>query len=434
MIWLLATLILVVLAQLLGLGLLAYALYTLLAVLLISRALTFAWVGHLAAQRRTSTLTASIGEKVAVTVQVTNQGRIPVAWTLIEDLLPRHALIHHPPKLEVLGQRMRLVRIAPDETVRLLYQLRCRRRGYFQLGPLVMETGDLFGLHRRYRVASRPHFLTVYPDVVPLAGYEIASRRPIGQVRMMHRLFEDPTRQAGVRAYQAGDPLNRVHWRATARTGQLQTKILEPSSMAGATMLLDFHQQSFTDRDEPARSELAITAATSIAFALYQMGQPVGLVTNGRDAAQRIRQEGWEYDLRTRKAALAAAQGATPDERLAPLVISTARDSDTPLQIRSLLARLEKTDGLLFPQLLQECSSRISRSATALAILTQVTEQTVIALGNLHRQGFRVAAILNIYEPYDFAEAGGPLVAQRIAIHHLRDAASVPTIARRLVV
>jgi len=45
----------------------------------------------------------------------------------------------------------------------MTYQLKCNRRGYHQIGPLVVETGDLFGLHRRYRVLTSPHFLLVYP-------------------------------------------------------------------------------------------------------------------------------------------------------------------------------------------------------------------------------------------------------------------------------
>ena len=73
----------------------------------------------------------------------------------------------------------------------LLYQLECNRRGYYQLGPLILETGDLFGLHRRYRVVTAPHFLLVYPKVMPLEGYDIASKRPIGEVRMSYRLYED---------------------------------------------------------------------------------------------------------------------------------------------------------------------------------------------------------------------------------------------------
>ena len=223
--------------------------------------------------RECNRYSAQVGDTVAVVVTIENRGWLPIAWVLVEDLLPRACLDFDPPSLRVTGRRLQLAmfRVAAAQT--LLYQLQCNRRGYYQIGPLVLETGDLFGLHRRYRVATTPHFLLVYPQVVPLEGYEIASRRPIGEVRMTYRLFEDPTRKAGVRPYEAGDPLNRIHWRATARTGVLHSKIYEPSTVAGATIVARLSSRLATPRkDEPYRSELAITAAASLANARLSNG------------------------------------------------------------------------------------------------------------------------------------------------------------------
>src|SRR5262249_12959961 len=146
----------------------------------------------------------------------------------------------------------------------LNYELECLQRGYHQIGPAVLETGDLFGLHRRFRVAADPAFLLVLPRIITLSGYDLASRRPIGEVRLSLRLYEDPTRIAGVRAYEPGDPLSRVHWKATARTGSLHTKVIESSTLAGATIVLDFHQAGYFARGEPFRSELAIVTAVSL--------------------------------------------------------------------------------------------------------------------------------------------------------------------------
>ena len=128
----------------------------------------------------------------------------------------------------------------------------------------------------------------VYPSVVPLPGYDIASRRPIGEIRLTHRLFEDPTRIAGVRYYQPGDPLNRVNWAATARTGVLHCKVYDPSTIAGPPSC-SISTAQFPTRNEPGRSELAVTTASALANAVYLIGQPIGLITNGRDAADRIR-------------------------------------------------------------------------------------------------------------------------------------------------
>src|SRR5262245_51662471 len=281
--------LILVIALLFGFDLLAYAMYVLLAVMLVSRYLTKSWAESLSATRTCSQLSAEVGQNVAVVVTLHNSGRWPVAWVLLEDLLPADALIFHPPRLRVGGRRMQLSMLRPAARKTMLYQLTPTRRGYYQLGPLVLETGDLFGLHRRYRVLTDPQFLMVLPKVLPLSGYEVSSKRPIGEVRMTYRLYEDPTRIAGVRAYERGDSLNRIHWRATARTGLLHSKIYEPSTVAGATILLEFHKAVHDRKHEPHRSELAVTAAASIANAVSLMDQQVGLVTNGRDAADRIR-------------------------------------------------------------------------------------------------------------------------------------------------
>lgn len=431
--WLVGAVLILIAALIFDLGLLAYAMYALLGVIFVSRYLARTWADNLHASRECNRLTADIGDIVAVVIHVENQGKLPIPWCLIEDLLPRQALIHDPPNLGVEGRRVQLAMIRGGAKRTMTYQLRCNRRGYYQIGPLVLETGDLFGLHRRYRVATKPHFLLVFPQVIPLEGYDVSSKRPIGEVRMTYRLYEDPTRIAGVRRYEAGDPLNRVNWKATARTGVLHSKIYEPSTVVGATLLLEYHQASHDRRHEPLRSELAVTAAASIANAVYEMGQQLGLITNGRDAADRIRQHGWDYDIRTRDAARQAASMVEASDRLQPLVVSTRRGPDQLLQILEMLARVELTDGLTLPQLINETMSRLPRDATVIAILPQVTTEQAITLENLKRQGYAVEAILNVHDEYDFAQASGPLLAVGIKTHHLRDESAVSTVCRQSV-
>ncbi len=431
--WIVGAVVVLIAAMLFDMDLLAYAMYVLLAVIFSSRFLAKTWADSLSAERTCNRSTANIGDKVAISLSVRNNGSLPIAWVLLEDLLPRRAIIHDPPNLAIEGRRVALSMLKPNGEQSILYQLKCNRRGYYQLGPLVLETGDLFGLHRRYRVATKPNFLLVYPEVIPLEGYEVSSRRPIGEVKMTYRLFEDPTRIAGVRAYQAGDPMNRVNWKATARTGELHSKVYEPSSVAGATILLDFHGLSHPAKDEPYRSELAITATASLANAVYEMGQQVGLVTNGRDAADRIRQEGWDHDIRTREEARKSASMLETDDRLQPLEVPTARGADQFLRILESLARLELTDGLNLPELIAETSSRLPRDATVIAVLPTVDEMNAIALGNLKRSGYAVAAIVNTYDEYQFAQMAGLLIAQGIEVFQLKNETQISTMCRRIL-
>ncbi len=429
--WLVGAVLLLAIAIVLQMGLLAYAMYALIVVVLGSHCLARLWSASVAITREVNRLEAEIGDTVAVVLTIRNTSRWPVGWVLIEDLIPRHALLYRPPSLRLAGSRLLLTMLRPGQTRRLLYQLTGNRRGYYQLGPAVVETGDLFGLQRHFRTQAPPEFLTVMPKVYPLEGYDVASRRPIGEIRMTYRLFEDPTRNSGVRKYEAGDPLNRVHWRATARTGVLQSKTYEPSTIAGATLLLDLHATSYPARHEPVRSDLAVTAAASIANALYEMNQQVGLVTNGRDAADRIRQEGWSQPAHSRADVRDAAGMLAENQRLDPVMVPTARGAATLLQLFRALARLERTDGLDLAALVFETSARLPNDATVMAILPCVTHATAIALGSLRKRGLAVVAIINTFETTDFADFSAPLLAEGIATTHLRDEPSIPTICQR---
>jgi uncharacterized protein (DUF58 family) len=431
--WLVAAVGLLFVAIVLQMGLFAYAMYTLLGVIIISWVLVNGWSTNLSATREMSRKRLKIGDSAAIVIVLENKSWIPVPWLLVEDLLPRRALMFSPPNLQLSGRRLQLVSFRGRARKTITYQLKCNNRGYYQLGPLVAETGDVFGLYRRYRVLSEPSFLLVMPEVIPLEGFDIASRRPIGEVLMSHRLFEDPKRIEGVRDYQSGDPLNRVHWKSTARTGTLQSKLYEPSTVAGATLLIDFHEQSFPADGEPVRSELVVTAAASIAGAIFSMGQQVGLVTNARDAADRIRREGWSHDqLYSRQDAQAAGMREKSD-RLRPVVVPTRRSNTQLTDILQTLARVEKTDGLTFPQLCQEASSQIPQSASVIAILTRVTPEIAISLGNLRRRGLAVTAILNVYDEHVFAELSGQLLAERIESRHLKDRAAIRRVCMSFV-
>src|SRR5580698_902917 len=254
--WLLGAIALLIIGIVFQLGLLVYAMYVLLGVMLVSRYLAREWVEKITAERECSRPTAQIGDKAAVIVNIRNTGKLPVPWLIAEDSVPREALTQRPPRIAIEGKRTNILQLAAQGEKSLLYQVTFLMRGFYQLGPLLLESGDLFGLHRRFRLETKPHFVLVFPKIVPLRGYDLASRRPIGEVRLTHRLFEDPTRIAGVRQYQQGDPLNRIHWRATARTGALHSKVYDASTIAGATILLDFHRDSYPARNEPGRSEL----------------------------------------------------------------------------------------------------------------------------------------------------------------------------------
>ncbi len=422
--WLIVILALIGLALALQAGLVAFAGYVLLGVYLLSRYLAKSWVTNLDAERECDTEPCEIGDTVEVTITLQNRGTIPVGWVLVEDMLPA-AELRPKPRVAVKGSRLRILFLRPLQTKPIKYKVTFEGRGYYQIGPFTAETGDVFGLHRRHRLMAPPVYVLVYPKILHLRKYDFASTRPIGEIRLANRLYEDPTRTAGVRPYMIGDPLQRIHWRATARTGELHSRIFEPTSLAGATLVVDFHKDGYPKRGEPYRSDLAVTTACSIAHAVTLLNQQIGLASNGRDAAERIRdeameaageaqpEEGYDNRLQVREKFEMIEQA----NRLRPVVVETRRGYEQFQEIRTSLARLELTDGMPFASMLIEVAPRLPKDATLIAILPRVPVETALALGMMRRQGFAVSAILvGIAEDGsdDRAVAAGRLIAEGI--------------------
>lgn len=420
MIWFIAILALIGLGVALKAGLVAFAGYVLLGVYLLSRYLARRWAHDLSAERICDAAPREIGESTEVVVTLKNSGGLPILWVLVEDLIPDYSTRQKPQRLTIKGKRLQVASLGARQSKTVKYTVTFQMRGYYPLGPTLLETGDVFGLHRRHRVIGKPVYVMVYPRIVPLLKYDFASERPIGEVRLQNRLFEDPTRTAGVREYQVGDPLQRVHWKVTARTGVLHCRVYEPTSLAGATILIDFHSEGYTPRGEPHRSDLAVTTAASVAYTVSVLNQQLGLASNGRDAADRIRAESLEADrageagYETRDDARDRFELSEDNDRLQPVVVQTRRGFDQFQKIRETLARLELTDGFEFARLALEMAPRIPRDATVIAILPRVPVESAVALGTLRRQGFAVTAILIGLDETHKLEAHGRLLGETV--------------------
>ncbi len=401
-------LVLLVAGLVLRLELLVYAMYVLLGVLLISRVLARTWIESLSAKRHCSETRLEVGGTLPVEVTLSNSSPLAVPWALIEDSLPTEALTASPAQLKFEGSRMQLVRIPSHGEKVVSYEVTFLRRGYYQVGPLLVESGDLFGLHRRYRVLTLPHYVTVLPHVVPLEGYDIASPRPLGEIKLTHRLFEDTARISGVRQYVEGDAFNRIHWRATARTGTLQCKTFEPSCIAGATLVLDFQRDNYNVPGGEYRAELAVTTIVSIANALYELGEQFAFATNARDAAERVATEGWRFEFTTRDAAQKVVAPPQLKDRLRPVILEANTGDEHFNHLRETLARVELNDGLTLSQLVDEVESRLSRDTTVIVVVPQITEETAFALGTLQRSGFKVLAVMITFGDEDYRDWAKP--------------------------
>lgn len=425
---LIISIFLLILAVYLQMGFFVYATYILMGAILLSYFLTRNSVEKLTVSRICHVEEAEVGDTIEVQLQLENHSWTPIPWLILEDSVPVEALEVDPPKIEIDGPRLTIFSLRPKGKKTLKYKIEFKSRGYYQIGPTMLESGDVFGLTRRYRVVTKPLFIMVYPKVIPLHGYDLASRRPMGEVKMTHRLFEDPSRISGVREYIQGDPLNRIHWKASARTGVLHCKTFEPSTVVGSTIVLEFHKDNYPLESEPLKSDLAVTTAVSIANAVNVLGQQVGFISNGRDAVDRIQQEGWKTEFKSRNAAQENLGMKTSSDRLRPIVVPTKRGEMQFMEIRDTLARIELTDGMPFSRFIDETQNRLVRDATVVVVLGSLNEEIAGSLSDLTAQGYAVTAILVRFNKNELAEAMGRLISLGIEtrrVNTMQDISSV---------
>jgi len=233
----------------------------------------------LVAARRLSADRVAHGGEVTVEVTVSNLSSLPVPWLVAAESLPAG--------LPITGLRGRVGPVRGNGSFSFRYSLHAARRGYYQLGPTVLRTGDIFGLSRREASAGPVDAVTVFPKVVPITHARLPSRRPAGDVRARQRVLEDPTLVVGIRPYQHGDGLRRVHWRATAHTGRLQSKLFELSAQVENMLVLNLRRADYpyNPSDAAEAAELAVTAAASIADHVLARRQRIGLLALARDPA-----------------------------------------------------------------------------------------------------------------------------------------------------
>lgn len=214
-------------------------------------------------------------EEIPVRLEVANAGWLPVVWLGMHESLPT--------EISAASRVREIATLGPHGRREFHYTLRTYKRGYYQVGPLFLGSGDLFGLHDDLSSQGRPDYLTVYPRILPLTRPSLPSRSPMGTLRHTQPIFEDPTRVTGKRAYVSGDSLRRVDWKATAASGQLQVKLFEPSIALETMVFLDLHAGAYDLHYRFDASELGVVVAASLANWVVGQKQSVGLATNGLD-------------------------------------------------------------------------------------------------------------------------------------------------------
>jgi uncharacterized protein (DUF58 family) len=227
-------------------------------------------------------------DEVDLVLRVQSRGPIPIPWLEVDFTVPRGLYATPEPGIGVLSGDGRalhlLVTLMPLRTVERRIRVRCRQRGVFDVGAVSLLVADPLRLYPRRREEQTNAKLLVYPRVVPLEQIGLKAGLPMGDIRAPAIVLPDPVRPVGVRDYRPGDSPRQIHWKASARRGSIQVKVLERTVRRDLALYLDvggFDHSWLVYRE--ALFERAVTAAASLAQATIERGASVSLAYGGTD-------------------------------------------------------------------------------------------------------------------------------------------------------
>ncbi|MCV0404196.1 MAG: DUF58 domain-containing protein [Chloroflexi bacterium] len=341
---------------------------------LLSRWLTTLWsrygLDSIAYERRLGTGRAVWGDEIPLDVEVWNRKLLPVPLVTVDDHVTdtlrvkgRPLLASDRPGQGTLQNSWSLLWY--ERVVRHL-SIDARRRGAFTFGPVRLTVSDLFERGTNSEDRDLPAELIVRPRMVPVRVPPTA-RAPLGSARARSSLFTDPARPAGVRRYERGDPMRRIHWRATARLGEPVSRRYEPVHERQVLLAIDLqtvpgpYWLMLFDDDQV---EGLCVAAASLARRMLRSDTACGLLVGAQLAGGRR----WAF---------------------VPPSAATGQLG----RIEDVLARIQPIVTLPFERLLGVVSRRLAPGGTVLTLSARDPEPYADRLRRLSRSGYAVTHV-----------------------------------------
>ena len=248
-------------------------------------------------------LTGHVGDKLQITYTLRNTSRIPKPWLEI----------HNPTTLPG-GLPGRAISLGSRAERSWLVRAPLVRRGHFRVEPLQIRTGDPFGFFEASASVGQGVAVVVYPRIERLPLWRLPAASIEGSHAAPERTLQTSPLATAVRPYAPGDSFNRIHWKSTARHGEIQVKEFELEQTADAWIFLDLERSVQGGRGEESTVEMAVRAAASIAAKALLENRAVGVTVNGH-----------------RQAIVPVDRGARQHLKIMQLLAAVEGDGGTPL-------------------------------------------------------------------------------------------------------
>lgn len=324
-----------------------------------------------------SQLSGHVGDQLRVTYTLRNTGRMPKPWLEV----------HNPSTLPG-GLSGRALSLRGRQERSWLARTPLARRGHFRIEPLQIRTGDPFGFFEASAGVGQGITLVVYPRIDALPLWRLPPAFIEGAHASPERTLQTTPLATSVRPYAPGDSMNRIHWRSTARLGEIQVKEFELEQTADAWIFLDLDAAAEAGHGDFSTTEVAVRVAASVADKAIAEKRAVGLTANGH-----------------RMTVLPVDRGSRQRLKILQLLAAVEADGRTPLD-EALVTGL----------------TRLRRGMTAIVVTATLDPSFVRPLASLRARGIGAVVVLLDAPAFEPATDQSVVEAQRQRSRALRHA------------
>jgi len=258
-------------------------------------------------------LSGHVGDRIRVTYTLRNTSRIPKPWLEI----------HNPTSLPA-GLPGRAISLGGRTERSWLIRTPLTRRGHFRIEPLQIRTGDPFGFFESSASVGSGINVTVYPRLEPIPLWRLPAANLDGSQALRERTLQATPLATTVRPWAPGDAFNRIHWKSTARHGDIQVKEFDLEQTADCWIVLDLERSIQRGSGDESSVEVAVRVAAAVADKALVENRAVGMTVNAHRLAQLQPDRGGRQHLKIMQL-LAAVEGDGSTPIAEALVASVPR-------------------------------------------------------------------------------------------------------------
>ena len=306
-----------------------------------------------------------VGDDLRTTYSISNASGLPKPW--LEVYSPTDLPVPVP------GRALGLRSWAQRSWIAIVP---LSRRGSFRIEPMVVRTGDPFGFFEAAATVGRPTVVTVFPRVLPLPRWRLPNAYLEGTHSAPERTLQTTPLATTVRPYAPGDSFNRIHWRSTARLGEIQVKEFDLEQTADVWLFVDLEARVQAGDGDMSTVEEILRVAASIAHDAILENRAVGMTTSGH-----------------RLVSIPADRGTRQRQKIMQLLAAVEGDGWTPLA-EVLLTGLP----------------RLRRGMTAVVVTASRERQWVRTLTSLRARGVTAAVVALDAVSYEVYGPGRPVL------------------------